>query len=698
MKILMLFVFFYGTILPQWEVIAPFPIEHNLAKAHFLNDDKVLVSAVDGILYKMENDFKDLTIIQTPSLFGVKYFEFVNNSVGFMIMGDGSSYGEEILKTINGGDDWFKLNNPLLFRPFSLSFINQDTGWVSTHSGILFTQDGGITWLNLTYWVATDMKFLTHEIGFAVISGKACRSIDGGITWTLLDINSPNTLSFKKFLFQDQYRGIALGKKIPLTAGLKVFITSNGGLNWEEIFNTIYTDLDNYFFEDSIIIVANNSSGKRSNDLGVTWSSFSIAEPHRNFLIRSVSFFKDKYFAFGTGGTIRKSTDEGVSWSHIGSRHGGRKIIFTDKENGFTAPWFVTTDGGKKWNLRDIVLPVPNINDYHFTNFSEGIIAYSNKIYKTTDSGISWELILELEMEAVRKFHFIDSLNGWSLGYKNHGAQYYEAGIRYTSDGGSSWSELILLSTSRDLINIFFTNKNIGFLSYDYDHPWAFRTFDGGITWILEPWKSFSVSSSFSFIDSLSGFASNYYDRLVKTTDGGVTNFLVNDDFKGDHIYFIDSLNGWATNSIQQIIRTTNGGVTWIVELENLRSKIKGFYKHDNTLFAVGENGLLMKKELNPIPVELSSFTPPTEFALLQNYPNPFNPSTKIKYQVPRTEFITLNIYDILGNEVTTLVNESKEPGEYEIEFDGSKLSSGVYFYTLRSGSFYDTKKFILMK
>jgi hypothetical protein len=88
----------------------------------------------------------------------------------------------------------------------------------------------------------------------------------------------------------------------------------------------------------------------------------------------------------------------------------------------------------------------------------------------------------------------------------------------------------------------------------------------------------------------------------------------------------------------------------------------------------------------------------PTEFALMQNYPNPFNPSTKIKYQVPRTEFITLKIYDILGNEVTTLVNESKEPGEYEIDFNGSKLSSGVYFYTLRSGSFYDTKKFILMK
>jgi hypothetical protein len=99
-----------------------------------------------------------------------------------------------------------------------------------------------------------------------------------------------------------------------------------------------------------------------------------------------------------------------------------------------------------------------------------------------------------------------------------------------------------------------------------------------------------------------------------------------------------------------------------------------------------------------PTDVKVEKKILPEEYYLYQNFPNPFNPTTKIKYQVPRTEFISLKIYDILGNEVTTLLNEAKEPGEYEIEFDGSKLSSGVYFYTLRSGSFYDTKKFILMK
>jgi len=88
----------------------------------------------------------------------------------------------------------------------------------------------------------------------------------------------------------------------------------------------------------------------------------------------------------------------------------------------------------------------------------------------------------------------------------------------------------------------------------------------------------------------------------------------------------------------------------------------------------------------------------PANFVLSQNYPNPFNPSTKISWQSPVSSWQTLKIYDVLGNEVATLVNEEKPAGSYEIEFNASKLSSGTYFYQLRAGSFLETKKMILMK
>lgn len=88
----------------------------------------------------------------------------------------------------------------------------------------------------------------------------------------------------------------------------------------------------------------------------------------------------------------------------------------------------------------------------------------------------------------------------------------------------------------------------------------------------------------------------------------------------------------------------------------------------------------------------------PLDFALNQNYPNPFNPTTRIQYQLSGNSQVTLKVYNILGSEVATLVNEEKQAGSYEVSFDASDLSSGIYFYSLRAGSFIETKKMLLLK
>ncbi|MCH7965757.1 MAG: T9SS type A sorting domain-containing protein [Bacteroidetes bacterium] len=114
----------------------------------------------------------------------------------------------------------------------------------------------------------------------------------------------------------------------------------------------------------------------------------------------------------------------------------------------------------------------------------------------------------------------------------------------------------------------------------------------------------------------------------------------------------------------------------------------------------------------NILPVEEENSLIVDEFKLFQNYPNPFNPSTKIKFTIPtsplnpspyqgegqRERFITLIVYDVLGNEIAILVNEEKPTGSYEVEFNASSLPSGVYFYQLRSGDFTQSKKMILLK
>jgi hypothetical protein len=99
-----------------------------------------------------------------------------------------------------------------------------------------------------------------------------------------------------------------------------------------------------------------------------------------------------------------------------------------------------------------------------------------------------------------------------------------------------------------------------------------------------------------------------------------------------------------------------------------------------------------------PNSVEGEVNATPTEFILYQNYPNPFNPITKIKYSVPQLSNVVIKVFDILGNEIETLVNEEKPAGYYPVEFNAATLPSGVYFYQLKVEDFVSTKKMILLK
>ncbi len=95
--------------------------------------------------------------------------------------------------------------------------------------------------------------------------------------------------------------------------------------------------------------------------------------------------------------------------------------------------------------------------------------------------------------------------------------------------------------------------------------------------------------------------------------------------------------------------------------------------------------------------INVENFTP-SEFTLQQNYPNPFNPVTTISFSVPQAEFVTIVVYDVIGNEIAILVREEKQTGNYTAEFDATKLQSGAYFYRIQAGNFSETKKMVLMK
>ena len=117
-----------------------------------------------------------------------------------------------------------------------------------------------------------------------------------------------------------------------------------------------------------------------------------------------------------------------------------------------------------------------------------------------------------------------------------------------------------------------------------------------------------------------------------------------------------------------------------------------------NHLDSYGDPVLLSSGAFVVTGVEIKTNEIPVRFGLSQNYPNPFNPSTTIQYSIPQRSNVSLRVYDILGNEVATIVDEYKSAGSYEVTFDAIGLSSGFYFYKLRAGSFVETKKMILLK
>jgi hypothetical protein len=146
-----------------------------------------------------------------------------------------------------------------------------------------------------------------------------------------------------------------------------------------------------------------------------------------------------------------------------------------------------------------------------------------------------------------------------------------------------------------------------------------------------------------------------------------------------------------APNDTQEVviailIKKGTDNLNSITELKNYATQIQHWYDND---FVTS--------------IQQEDLTIPLEYSLSQNYPNPFNPTTKIKYSIPSNvkremSNILLKVYDVLGNEVATLINEEKPAGSYEVEFNGSKMSSGVYFYQIKAGNFIDTKKMVLMK
>jgi photosystem II stability/assembly factor-like uncharacterized protein len=386
-------------------------------------------------------------------------------------------------------------------------------------------------------------------------------------------------------------------------------------------------------------------------------------------------------------------------------------VCFVDQNNGWISGWtgtmLHTTDGGDTWNTQNIL---PN-NAYYsvfFTDLLNGWASgYAGKIVHTSDGGQTWVDQTAPVNTDYYKVYFVNSDIGWIAGgdagtfpnFIEHRV------ILYTSNGGVNWSAQYSESNKSRLNSIIFVDQNNGYATGESGI--IMKTTDGGSNWTEQVIPSFHFRNIF-FIDNLTGWVTGYYlgvphyTAVFNTTDGGInwneTSFGTDESISG--IYFTDNMKGWAvggSNSEGIIYYTSDGGSNW--ELQNIplvNSLYRVYFFNEYCGWAVGHLGTIIATD-NAVPVtpELST---PVEYSLKQNYPNPFNPATTIKYSIPSDGIVKLSVFNAIGEVVSTLVNEFKSAGNYEIDIDAGGLSSGIYFYRMQAGNFVETKKMVLMK
>jgi hypothetical protein len=156
----------------------------------------------------------------------------------------------------------------------------------------------------------------------------------------------------------------------------------------------------------------------------------------------------------------------------------------------------------------------------------------------------------------------------------------------------------------------------------------------------------------------------------------------------------------YACGTDGMIWKSSNGGDAWFNQNPpTLRTLHAIYFSDENHGFAVGDSGVILHTSNGGLTgIEDRYERLPAEFMLEQNYPNPFNPTTNVRFSIPYRQWVTLNVYDILGREVATLVNGAMPPGSHIVRFDAAGLSSGVYWYRMCAGDYMRARKLLVLK
>ena len=658
---------------------------------------------------------------QTP----VTQIKFLDKKIGFAV--ENLETCGALLTTTNGGETWT--------IDSSLYTIAADS--LFEMGPIFLTGSGDSTTLSVSCltWATTPMRRYIYY------------SRDEGHTWTYS----------KNFPSAAPVYGIVspAPATILLWSGTSIFRTVNSGDTWQQV----QTDsAGNYpivtvrfMNPDTGYFMAWNGHNNRQPtrmgwtfDRGETWSVDSTQSPVVFTPFRIYFVTTSLGFGFGNNGSIFRTTDAGKTWQEedfpgfaapledmcssggrivVGVGDGGRLIVSNDSgitwqdltppENiqltfvkylsndliaaiGNGHELFLSSDSCKTWTKHDMPSGL-NVTIAFGDSINCWIADDSSRIFRSSDLGATWTVQKEFKYPdsaldpPLYGINFFDDTAGCAVGGNGF--------ITATTNGGSTWATRAS-NTTKSLYGIFVASPR---------KAWAvgqsgtiITTSDAFNSWSAEVCPVTATLRSVVFSDALDGYILGDGGTILKTTDGGTTWKVQSSP--GDSlnaVKFLNASQGWVAADNGKIFETSDGGGHWLNQATGVQASLTSVDFVDRWHgIAVGEGGVVLVTNngggLAAIRRPLALL--PADPNLEQNFPNPFNPSTIISYTLPGSIRVVLKVFDVLGREVRTLVDEKQNAGFHSVNFQAADLPSGAYFYRLSAGSFVQTKKLILLK
>ena len=701
-----------------------------------LNQNIIYIGAAFGGVWKSTNggsNFFPISDFEVSMSSGSIAIDPVNTNIVYYGTGEAtysgaSYYGRGILKSTNAGVSWTNYTTGLpsqtycsriVVRPGNTTQIFAAMG----SSGLYKSIDAGVTWSQVVAGRCDDVLFdPTGNTAYIVGSGTGYRvSTDGGVTFNpnaTLSMGTRNHIALCKNVPSVLYCAVYSGSSITtfkstnsgtnfsqVAAGTNF----NGGQAWYDFYMQVNPFDPNYAYVGSIDIWRTTDGGATFQNITNGYSNGVVHVDQHNMDFNPSN--SNELIAVNDGG-VWKSTNRGTNWinlnagltltqfyriasdpSNVNHIMGGTQDNGTQRTQG-TSNWSAAFggDGGEVC--------------FHSQNplFILGE-TQNNGVQRSQNGGNGWQ-------SATSGLTGSGAWVGPLLSHPTTTGVFFTARQQvFKSDSwGAGWVPISsgTSGTIREMA-ISRTNPNI---MYATSGASIFKSTDEGVTFsnVTSGLPGRTITSVYVHPDSqnvavvtFSGFGAG---KVYKTTNGAaswinISGNLPDSPVNDVLIYYPGSSTSilYAAMDIG-VFFTSNYGSSWVELADGLPNTVAmhlDYHQATNRL-RIGTHGRGVWETPNPVGIINYTNEIPQKYSLEQNYPNPFNPVTMMKYNIVKDGFVKVAVYDLLGREINTIVNENQKAGTYTVQFDAAGLPSGVYFYKLITNGFTETRKMMLLK